>query len=272
MIIIGQVSEKTELESQFEISFNMNQEVTKDYFIDREGEAWVIFTKDSRKFMHMNYGLIPFWSKDRILHFESPIEGSENPSAERIKKRIILHPSYRKPIRESRCLVPADYFIVANTQKEPFLLFSTKNKPFALAGIYDNWKASHLDKAEYTGFSILTSPVTENLKRYGIERIPIIIEQNHYKLWLKKDAALAEITSLINPPEEKDFNGYPINRTLYLEKSGKREISKPVGELIFPSENKNIGSIAEFLRSFRYKRGVSHGKETQEKRIWRVEG
>lgn len=40
MIIIGQVSEQAELESHFEISFNKDQKVTKNYFIDREGEAW----------------------------------------------------------------------------------------------------------------------------------------------------------------------------------------------------------------------------------------
>ena len=106
MVIIGQLSGKESYEAHFGLSFENTQEFNKQYFAGREGEVLVISCRDNRPFSAMNCGLIPFWSRQKVVHYESPIEGSENPGEEFVKKRIILHPSYRRPILENRCLIP----------------------------------------------------------------------------------------------------------------------------------------------------------------------
>lgn len=269
MIIIGQISGRESYEAHFEISFEENQEFKKQYYGNREGEVMVISCKDNRSFTTMNYGLIPFWSHQRVLHFESPIEGSENPGAESFKRRIILHPAFRRPIRETRCLIPVDYIILLNELEEPYLIFSTVSKPFALAGIYDSWKRSYQDIAFYYGFSTLTLPSSESFSKVGIERLPLILSPNEYKLWLNPDAHLTSITSLMQPLNNKEINGYPINRKLFLEAKNSEELCKPIGEFLRQDQKQDIGKIANFLKSFRYKRGLTHPQHEQEKRVWR---
>jgi putative SOS response-associated peptidase YedK len=236
--------------------------------------ALVITTSDPHSFTVINYGMVPFWSKEKILHFEAPIEGSEQKHTEEqasIKKKIIQHPSFRNPIRESHYLIPADYILTQSSRGEAYLLFSQKSKPFALAGVFDSWKESIQEPTNYKGFSILTVPSCGKLAELGIERLPLIIPQNRYKLWLKSDAALTEITSLMKLPGEKEINGYPINPKLFHEKSTSREICRPIEDFIFTIETTNYSIIAEVLKSFRYKRGLTHNKPEKEERIWRAD-
>jgi putative SOS response-associated peptidase YedK len=274
MIIIGQVSGMPVLEAHFEISFGKGQAIEKQYRIHPKEEVLVITTQDPHTFTTVTYGMVPFWSGEKIVHFEAPVDGGEKNEEPlyKIKKRIILHPSYRRPIRETRCLIPSDYFMVQSSPGEVYLLFSMQNRPFALAGIYDNWKQSGHDKDIYQGFAILTLPSYGKLKELGIERIPLIINPNKYKKWLKKESVLTEITSLMNLPGLKDLNGYPINKKMFQNNSKEREIVRPAGNLIFPAENQNMGKQTEYLRSFRYQRGLTHHKGGQEERIWRKDG
>jgi putative SOS response-associated peptidase YedK len=117
MIIIWQVSESDVLEAHFEISFEKEQAFEKQYRINHQIEAIVITCQNPHTFSTLTYGMVPFWSKDKILHYEAPIDGGQNTGNEpgNIKKRIILHPSFRRPIRETRCLIPVDYFIIQST-------------------------------------------------------------------------------------------------------------------------------------------------------------
>jgi putative SOS response-associated peptidase YedK len=273
MIIIGQVSGSEILEAHFECAFKEGQEANKQYYIGQDGMAIAITSHNAHSFSALNYGMVPFFSKERIMHYEGPIEGSGHPSGEpgNIKKKVIQHPSFRKPIRESRCLIPADYFLTESDGGGAHLLFSLKSKPFALAGVFDSWKQSYQDANVYEGFSILTGPSTGKFKELGIERLPLIIAQNRYKQWLNKESHLTEITSLMHLTEEKDINGYPIAPNLFYDQSTDREIVRPVGELIFAIETTNYSKIAEFIKSFRYKKGVTHNLKGQEEKIWRGE-
>ncbi len=269
MIIIGQVSGKELFETHFEIAFDKDQEFTPAYFVDRKNEAWVILSLKNKSFLQIQYGMIPFWSTQRILHFESPVEGSENSGNERIKKKIILHPSYRRPIRETRCLIPVDYFILINELKEPYLFFSTESRPFAIAGLFDTWKEHPLDTTFYQGFSILTLPASEIVSKMGISKFPLILPVKSYKRWLKPDAHLSEITALLTPYDDSLVNGYPISKNHFFRKINSKELLKPVGDFIRINNNQDPYEIANFLRSFRYKRGLTHPKNDQTQRVWR---
>jgi len=195
--------------------------------------------------------MVPFWSRKALMHFESPVEGSENPGSERLKKRIIIHPSFRRPIRENRCLIPADYIIVPNETGEPYLLSADPGKIFTLAGIYDNWKETYEQREIYQGFSILTIPSGAEFREAGINRLPVVLSERFYKKWLNPDAPLAEITRLMEMTGDKKLNGYPINKSLYLDKCNSSEVCKPVGERIRKGED-DKKKLSGFIRSFRF--------------------
>lgn len=251
MIIIGQISDRKIYEEHFGITFQGNQTFHPSYFIERLQKALVVNQQRQPVFMEFNYGMVPFWSRKPIMHFESPVEGSENPGSERLKKRIIIHPSFRRPIRENRCLIPADFIIAPNETGEPYMIFAETGKIFTLAGIYDNWKETFELREMYQGFSILTIPSGAEFRDAGINRLPVILSERFYKKWLDPDAPLAEITRLMEMPGGKKLNGYPVSKKLYLEKCNNREICNPTGERIrkVEDEKKKIGN---FIRSFRF--------------------
>lgn len=85
MIIIGQVSGKESFETHFEIASEDNQILKPYFFIDKEEVVWIISCMGNKAFTSMNYGMVPFWSNRRLLHFEAPVEGSEHPMSERYK-------------------------------------------------------------------------------------------------------------------------------------------------------------------------------------------
>lgn len=271
MVIIGQVSGRQSFERKFEIPFPVDQLFRSKYYLDHKEKAWVVSYERNYAFVQYYYGMVPFWSKKEVLHYESPVEGSLDPNAERTKKRIIVHPSYRRPIRENRCLIPADYFIILNTLEEPFLVFSSLTSTFALAGIYDNWKENYHQKDFYQGFSLLTVAAPEDFREHGIDRLPLIIPERRYKRWLNPDVALAEITALMESTSEDNINAYPVNKKVFLQKMNSKELCRPIGDLIRPLPQ-DPGKVVAFLRSFRFRRGATHDHTAQDSRIWRSEG
>lgn len=261
MLIIGQVSGKDVYEQQFELSFGRDVPFQSNYFIERLAKAWIITHQNDNVFKQVHYGMIPYWSRKPLVHFESPVEGSENPGSERLKRRIIIHPSYRKPIRENRCLIPVDYVIVPNDEGDPFLLFSDVSKTFALAGIYDNWKEDYYQKEFYQGFSVLTVPSSDDYRKFGINRLPLILTQRLYKRWLNPDTPLAEIIQLMEIPVEKKLNGYPVRRSMYREACNSNEICNPVGNLIRETMQ-GSSKITDFLHSFHFNQGTPTHQNT----------
>jgi putative SOS response-associated peptidase YedK len=271
MIIIGQLSDKKILEAQFEISFTENQELINKYFIDREDELYAITCQQKHNFSSLRYGMVPFWSGKKMLHFESPVEGEieEHKEPGNLKKRIIMHPSYRKPIRENRCLIPADYFIMPSDYGEVYLAYFTESRPFAIAAIYDTWKESYRDDLEYKGFSIITVPANDTLKNAGISRMPLILNAKSYNKWLDREAPLTDISALMNSIDDKFINGYPIHRNAYLKKLNTPEIYRSSGALLHAEENHDFGRIASVLKAFRNKGGASHDELNSGERLWR---
>ncbi len=267
MVIIGQVAVKEAYEQHFELAFVENQDFQPNYFIERNAKVWIISSHQKYCYSQFHYGMVPFWSRRPVMHYESPVEGSINPGAERLKKRIIIHPSYRRPIRENRCLIPIDYFITPNDEGEPYLFFSNSSKIFALAGIFDNWKEDYYQKEFYQGFSILTTPAGDEFQRAGVNRLPLVLSERVYKRWLNSDTPLAEITRLMEISGEKKLNAYPINRALYKEKRNSNELCKPAGNMLREAPP-DISKIATFLRSFRFSRGNTHSPKELEQRTW----
>jgi putative SOS response-associated peptidase YedK len=271
MVIIGQVSNKKVFESQFGVYFNDNLEYNNNYFIDGEGELPIITCQQKNVFTFFHYGMVPFWSGKKNLHFEAPVEGEidENSESESLKRRIIIHPAYRKPIRENRCLIPADYIIMPSSYGEVYLVYFTESKPFAIAGIYDTWKESYRDDEEYKGFSMLTVPSNNLLKKVGIGRMPLFLNSRVYEKWLDREAPLTDITVLMDSVPDKFINGYPIHRNTYLKRENSPEIYKSSGELLRIEENIDYSKLSSVLKAFRYKKGTSHGEVNTGERIWR---
>ncbi|MGO8949139.1 MAG: SOS response-associated peptidase [Ktedonobacterales bacterium] len=123
----------------------------------------------------MRWGLIPSWAKD-------PAIGQKmiNARAEGLEQK----PSFRRPLRSSRCLVPATSFYewqptTKSKIKYRFSLLS--GEMFGLAGLYDTW----LDPAgvRRETFTIITTAANEIVAPIH-DRMPVILNQADEEVWL----------------------------------------------------------------------------------------
>lgn len=129
----------------------------------------------SREAVLLRWGLVPSWAKD-LSAGAKMINARSETAAEK--------PAFRSAMRQRRCLIPADGFYEWQAQpegKQPFHIRLADRGPFALAGLWEHWKAPTGDWV-YT-CTILTTEANE-LMRPLHDRMPVIIPPEHYDRWL----------------------------------------------------------------------------------------
>ena len=199
-------------------------------------EALIISNKEPDKVQLFQFGFTPFWAKKKMYVINARSEGDhnkENDPKYNGAKGILSKPMFRKAIRSQRCLIIADAFIEGTTAKrlsEPYLVYRGGNKrPFAMGGIWDEW----IDKesGEVTNsFAIITTTPNELLQKIPHHRSPLILSKEDEKKWLSNDTPLEEITAMMKPFDDSEFNAYPISPEIKSSKNKDFEVLKPTGD------------------------------------------
>ncbi|MBX3537969.1 MAG: SOS response-associated peptidase [Chelatococcus sp.] len=125
----------------------------------------------------LRWGLIPSWLQD-------PAGGRRpiNAKAETVHNLS----SFRAAFARRRCLVPVDGFFEWQTipgmrTKQPHAITMRDSRPFALAGIWENWR--HPANGWVRTFCVLTTEANTCVD--GIHhRMPVIIGPEGYDRWL----------------------------------------------------------------------------------------
>src|ERR1035437_2935557 len=119
---------------------------------------------------------------------------------------------FRHAFRQSRVLVPADYFYewkpVAG-QKQPYLIHMKDNEPFGMGGLLEFWQ---VPAGEVATFTILTTAPNALMAEIH-NRMPVIIRPENYAEWL--DPGLNDVNrlhTLIGPYPESDMEAYPVSK------------------------------------------------------------
>ena len=139
----------------------------------------------TREATALQWGLVPFWSKD-------PAGGARLANAR--AEGIAAKPSFREPFRRRRCLVPASGFYEWQTlgrQKFPWYFQFQDERPFAFAGLWDHWRAP--DGTVLETCSLITTTPNEVVSRFH-DRMPVILRDGAVDLWL--DPAVEEPAQL----------------------------------------------------------------------------
>jgi len=171
----------------------------------------------------MKWGLIPFWAKD-------PKIGNRtiNARAEGIQDK----PSFRKPIRSQRCLVPADGFYewkktsaAGKQDKVPYFIRLKDQETFAFAGLYDVWKG-HEDR-QIASFTIITTEANELVGDIH-NRMPVILAVDAEKLWLDPDTPLAGVLAALQPYPAASMEAYPVSKLVNNPRNRGKELIEPL--------------------------------------------
>ena len=176
------------IEKRFNVSGNIQFEPNTNI---SNGELAPVITNENHDCLQLfQFGFTPFWSDKKTYVINARSEGDKNKKNDPYytgSKEIIQKPMFRKSIRSKRCIIPADCFIEGpSTTKlnNPFVVYLTnKQRPFAFAGIWDEW----IDKytAEQTkSFVIIKTVANTLLQQIGHPRSPVILHPEEESVWL----------------------------------------------------------------------------------------
>lgn len=201
-------------------------------------QGLIITNTEPDKLQMATFGLTPHWAKKQMYLINARSEGDHNKANDPNytgARGIIQKPAFRKAIRSQRCLVIADAFVEGSTKhklREPHLVYKSSSKrPFAMAGIWDTW--IHPESQELiVGFAIITTASTPLLQKIPHHRSPKILSTHEEQAWLNNDMSLNEVTEMLYPPDDSEFNAYPISETIKSPRNKNPECLRPKGKLL----------------------------------------
>jgi putative SOS response-associated peptidase YedK len=157
-----------------------------------------------RECVMVRWGLLPSWAKEPKTDYSTINARAET---------VATKPAFRNAFRRRRCLVPASgYFEWAarpgSKTKQPYFISLREGELFAFAGLSEHWER------EGTVIESCTIIVTEanDLTRPIHDRMPVILGERDYALWLSADARQAELLqSLLKPFPSELMQTYPVS-------------------------------------------------------------
>ena len=78
------------------------------------------------------------------------------------------------------------------------MVYLKKVRPFAFAGIWDDWVNQETGEVIKT-FGIITTMSNSVTQAIGHHRSPVILNPEEYSAWLDPSTELGYVTSLLNP-------------------------------------------------------------------------
>ncbi len=159
--------------------------------------------RTTRTLVMLRWGLIPSWAKD-------PKIGNQciNAKAETVAEK----PSFRAAFKKRRCLVVATGFYewqVQGRTKQPMWIGLQSQRPFALAGLWEQWTPADGEPLE-TCSIITTEPNGFMAKIHN--RMPVILAPASYDQWLDPTFQHIEpLKALLRPYLGEELKAYPVS-------------------------------------------------------------
>jgi len=114
------------------------------------------------------------------------------------------------------------------TEQTLFGSYANKNRPFAMAGVWDEFETA--DGVKQKGFAILTVPANALLKKLGHHRSPVIIPNDAIKKYLQGE--LQEISSMLVPFDASKMNAYPVDPQMKNARLNNKDLLEPTGQRV----------------------------------------
>jgi putative SOS response-associated peptidase YedK len=153
----------------------------------------------------------PFWAKDPKIGYKMINARSET---------VASKPAFREALKSRRCLIPADGFYEwrrSEKAKQPFHFGMNDDSLFAFAGLWERWKDPSGNPLETC--SILTTTPNSLLADVH-DRMPVIVEPDHYDPWLDpglKDASV--VTDMLKPFDARRMKRHLVSMRVNLVKN-----------------------------------------------------
>lgn len=168
----------------------------------------------------LRWGLIPSWAKD-------PRIGNQciNAKAETVAEK----PSFRSAFKKRRCLVIATGFYEWQVQahaKQPMWIGLKSRRPFAFAGLWEQWQPP--DGAVIESCTIITTTPNDLMAPIH-NRMPVILAPPSYDQWL--DPAFQHIeplNALLRPYPSEELTVCPVSTLVNNPRQDTPECLEPL--------------------------------------------
>ena len=159
----------------------------------------------------MKWGLVPAWANnEKVKHINARSETAHE------------KPSFKNSLKNKRCLIPADGFIEwKGKDKQPCYIFLKNRALFAFAGLWSTWK--NPEGKNLSTYTILTTEANQRLASIHA-RMPVILPSGTYDMWLKPDAKLETLRTLLTPFPSKDLDFYAVSKDVNSPRNNCAEI------------------------------------------------
>ncbi len=161
----------------------------------------------SRTLSEMQWGLVPFWSKQK------PVKARLiNASSEALADQ----PAFCNALRRRRCLVPADGFYkwqIDGYTRTPMYLQAGETSLFGFAGLWEEWLSP--EGITLQSCVIITVPANTAVSLIH-SRMPAILDPHAESLWLNNALLPKEVTSFLTPYSD-DLHCYPVSPRVAME-------------------------------------------------------
>lgn len=176
-------------------------DVPPSYNVCPSRDVVAIGTRDDggRRFVKLNWGLVPSWSARPDLR--RPINARIETAAEK--------PMFRAAFARHRCLVPCDGYYewaAADGSKQPF--YFTVPEGLLLAAIHEH--NSRLEKPPLETVCLLTRDAPQALAPIH-DRMPVILRGPAAEAWLDPEMTVADLAALAREDSEEKLAFHPVS-------------------------------------------------------------
>lgn len=224
------------IEERFSVDTSALNDFEFRYFYSAFNNPYLpVVTQDNPDSIQlMQWGLIPGWVKD--MKQASQIRtATYNARAESLQEKA----SFRKPLRSGRCWVIGHGFFEwqhFNNRKAPWYIRLSNNRPFAFAGLYDQWVDPETGEILKT-FTVVTTkanPLLEKIHNTK-KRMPVILNEQVESHWIDPGTEFSKVKLMLTPFDEQQLTAYPVARNALSVDSDPRNI-KVIERAEFPED------------------------------------
>lgn len=200
--------------------------------------AWVITSKEPTTLQTMRFGFTPHRSETRTDMLNTRTDeasiGDDDSDYDRLMG-VFMKLDFWQSINAFRCVVMVDAFLVTLPDNIHYLIhMQNKERPFALAGLYDHWQDPKT-KAYSTGFTIITVAANPMLSRMGVNQMPVVITLKNVLKWLDLKTDRRQYLSLIHTFPDEMMNGYAVSSKIFSGQLTTNHL-QPIGSKLKPDK------------------------------------
>lgn len=230
---------RQQLEKRFKVPIPQDPRYMQASFLSAFTLPWlpVITGSEKKKARMFQWGLIPFWVKD-----ENTAEKIRNSTFNAKSETLWEKPSFRFAATKKRCLVLAHGFFEWHTApnlKVPYYIKRKDDKPFAFAGLHEEWTNPATGEILRT-FSIITTKANSLLEKiHNIKkRMPVILQEENENQWLDQSYKKPDLEKLLVPLPDDQLHAHSVSRKIL-----NRDLDITDKSILDPYEYKEGGEL-----------------------------